>query len=447
VIVPNKSTLYIDHDSLTNRLRDIHGSETDGTNVIHLWGGGYDAAGDQQMANGTPSYNYDTMNMMSELTAPRHEFYIYDADDERVATVGYTDSQNSVPRYTLRDATNHVLRTVTDTILAGAHSWQQTEDYVYRTGGLLAAITPQGSTESRKHFHLDHLSSPVLVTDDNGHRLSSHKYWPFGTDAPGNDTDGERMKFTGHERDVGPFGANGLDYMHARYYDASLGRFLSVDPYLADDTLRDPEKWNRYGYAGNTPIKYVDPNGKDTLAVFLTGDERYRKVSTWNVIVSPQTIADVKHAWNDYVSEPLGKAEAYRYAGILTASGAASIGARLLAWAGIGTGVTAVTVSQGNLSMIEDHLASLAPSGANDAMLGRLQSALDSGQTLTGADLNFYLHEVAEANLVRQGVGQEMAHQMVLEQQGVSPYSLYVSGSHKGSLRGVQQKLAAVLGR
>jgi RHS repeat-associated protein len=263
VIVPNKSTLYIDHDSLTNRLRDTFGSETAGTNVTHMWGGGYDAAGDQQMANGTPSYNYDSMNMMSELTSPRHEFYIYDADDERVATVGYTDSQNSVWRYTLRDEGNHVLRTVTDTILAGTDSWQQTEDYVYRTGGLLAAITPQGSAESRKHFHLDHLGSPVLVTDDNGQRLSSHKYWPFGADAPGTDADGERMKFTGHERDLSAFDPNGLDYMHARYYSNSLGRFLSVDPAMdLESNIPKPQRWNRYAYVSNNPLGAIDPNGR-----------------------------------------------------------------------------------------------------------------------------------------------------------------------------------------
>ena len=136
-------------------------------------------------------------------------------------------------------------------------------------------------------------------------------------------------------------------------------------------------------------------------------------------------MTDVRRAWSDYVSEPLGRAEAYGYAAILTASGAANIGTRLLAWAGIGSAATAVTVTQTNLSMIEEHLAGLGPGAANAAMLGRLQSALSSGQPLTGANLNFYLHEVAEANLVRQGIDQETAHLMVLDQQGVSPYSLY----------------------
>ncbi len=261
VTVPNKSIVYIDSDPSTNRLRNTSGSET-GTNVLHFWGGSYDAAGNQLWSSGTPSYIYDSMNMLAEMTNPRHEFYLYDGDDERVATVSYTDAQNAVWRYTIRDEDSHVLRTVTDTILSGVHSWQQTEDYVYRTGGLLAAITPQGSTEARKHFHLDHLGSAVLITDDSGQRVSSHKFLPFGAEAPGGDTDGERMKFTGHERDVGSLGANGLDYMHARYYNPSVGRFLSVDPVISASAMHSPQLWNRYAYVGNNPLRYADPTGK-----------------------------------------------------------------------------------------------------------------------------------------------------------------------------------------
>ncbi len=260
VTVPNKSIVYIDSDPSTNRLRNTSGSET-GTNVLHFWGGSYDAAGNQLWSSGTPSYIYDSMNMLAEMTNPRHEFYLYDGDDERVATVSYTDAQNAVWRYTIRDEDSHVLRTVTDTILSGVHSWQQTEDYVYRTGGLLAAITPQGSTEARKHFHLDHLGSAVLITDDSGQRVSSHKFLPFGAEAPGGDTDGERMKFTGHERDVGSLGANGLDYMHARYYDSNVGRFLSVDPGAYH--LEEPQSWNRYAYVANNPIAFSDPDGRE----------------------------------------------------------------------------------------------------------------------------------------------------------------------------------------
>jgi RHS repeat-associated protein len=57
--------------------------------------------------------------------------------------------------------------------------------------------------------------------------------------------------------------------MMARYYEASLGRFLSVDVKSYQERndkeraefLRQPQSWNRYSYALNNPLKFTDPNG------------------------------------------------------------------------------------------------------------------------------------------------------------------------------------------
>jgi RHS repeat-associated protein len=68
------------------------------------------------------------------------------------------------------------------------------------------------------------------------------------------------LQFTGHERDFGSDGARTLDYMHARYYSSSMGRFLSVDPVLGDASA--PQSWNRYSYVRNNPINRTDPDGR-----------------------------------------------------------------------------------------------------------------------------------------------------------------------------------------
>ncbi len=69
-------------------------------------------------------------------------------------------------------------------------------------------------------------------------------------------------KFTGKERDQ----ETGLDYFGARYYGSKIGRFTTVDPvYTWRENLVDPQRWNRYAYARNNPLRYVDPDGRQTV--------------------------------------------------------------------------------------------------------------------------------------------------------------------------------------
>jgi RHS repeat-associated protein len=118
--------------------------------------------------------------------------------------------------------------------------------------------------------------------------VTRHDYLPFGEEIPvalgGRTTPGEnygappdnlRQQFTGYERDT----ETGLDFAIARYYANSQGRFLSTDPYdvnmdrqYADDYERGntilksyiltPLRWNRYAYALNNPLRYIDPTGE-----------------------------------------------------------------------------------------------------------------------------------------------------------------------------------------
>jgi RHS repeat-associated protein len=62
---------------------------------------------------------------------------------------------------------------------------------------------------------------------------------------------------TQKERDI----ESGLDYFLARYYSSAQGRFTSIDPLLNSGRPWDPQTWNRYSYAHDNPLRYVDPSG------------------------------------------------------------------------------------------------------------------------------------------------------------------------------------------
>ncbi len=62
----------------------------------------------------------------------------------------------------------------------------------------------------------------------------------------------------------------GLCYLNSRYYDPTVGRFLSPDSL---DYL-DPESiggLNLYAYCGNNPVNYYDPSGCEVITAFFTG--------------------------------------------------------------------------------------------------------------------------------------------------------------------------------
>lgn len=242
-------------DSLTNRMTDASRCFEGSTCVV----GQYDPEGHQIVGSDNSQYGYDAVDMMTTLdNGSRQEVYIYDAQDQRIATVVNAAAPAPTWRYTLRGPGASVIREWTST---GA-SWAWTKDYVHRDGVLLASIANVAGTEQRTHFHVDHLGSPRLLTDDEGRKVAVHTYWPFGLEAAGSDTDAERMKYTSHERDFAGAGdINDLDYMHARYYSPVAGRFLSVDPGGMDASR--PQSWNRYAYASNNPINRLDPDGKE----------------------------------------------------------------------------------------------------------------------------------------------------------------------------------------
>ena len=123
-----------------------------------------------------------------------------------------------------------------------------------------------------EYYHLDGLGNVRAVTNQAGQVIERHDYLPFGEECttgpcasnPGVGV-GQPRKFTGKERDA----ETGLDYFGARYYGSKIGRFTTVDPYL-DTTMAlvDPQRWNRYAYGRNNPLRYVDPDGRDIFDYF-----------------------------------------------------------------------------------------------------------------------------------------------------------------------------------
>ena len=147
-------------------------------------------------------------------------------------------------------------------------------------------VKAPAGTVSTCFVHRDHLSSVRLETrKDTGAVALRQRYAPYGdrqVTAPSGCGDGEERGFIGERHDP----EAGLLYLHARFYDPVLGRFLSPDWWDPIDTavaanggaagvLSSPVGTNRYAYAANDPINKSDPNGHalvvDDVAIITLG--------------------------------------------------------------------------------------------------------------------------------------------------------------------------------
>ncbi|KAF0201891.1 MAG: RHS repeat-associated core domain-containing [Bacteroidetes bacterium] len=146
--------------------------------------------------------------------------------------------------------------------------------YISSPEGLTAIIVASSNTVGREWYWVftDHLGSiTTLVRNSDGQK------YEMSYDAWGNKRDPNTWRafagtapearfergFTGHEH----LYAFNLINMNGRFYDPGLGRMLSPDNYVQAPDFT--QNFNRYSYALNNPLAYIDPTGDQYIPYTL----------------------------------------------------------------------------------------------------------------------------------------------------------------------------------
>jgi RHS repeat-associated protein len=226
-------------DGVYNYTYDNEGNRTRRTNI---------ATGE------VTDYSWDYHNRLTRVvvrataggTITRQADYTYDTLDRRIAkridANGAAAGGVSTERY-VYDGEHIAL------VFDGNNTLKQR----YLHGPAIDQVLAE-DTGNQTHWLLtDHQGSVRQITDSAGVLLNQIDYDSYGNiTSQSNPSVTYRFGYTGREWD----GETGQYYYRARYYDQSIGRFLSQDPigFTAGDA-------NLYRYVFNSPTNFTDPSG------------------------------------------------------------------------------------------------------------------------------------------------------------------------------------------
>ncbi len=245
---------------------------------------------------GVQKYWYDANgNMITRIVGATTYSLSYDAENRMTAVSGgglsasfvYDGDGNRVKGTIAGVSTVYISNTFEWT-----GSTSTMKKYFYASGVRVAMR--EGSSDP-KWLLADHLSSSTITASYTGSRLAELAYEAWGENRYSYGATPTTYRYTGQRQEILLGGVDGLYFYNARWYDSSLGRFLSADTVIPQPG--DSQAWDRFAYSLNNPVKYVDPTGywvEIPLDIAFIAYDLYQiNQEGWTLVNTVALVADV----------------------------------------------------------------------------------------------------------------------------------------------------------
>jgi RHS repeat-associated protein len=222
---------------------------------------------------------YDVRNRLTGIRLSSGNYisqYVYNGQGERV-----TKWVGSIAEFYAYDESGQLLGQYRSSASQGTE-WTLDEELIWLDNQLVANVRIESGQLLVSAILTDHLNTPrAIVTLHGGIAPAGTTVWKwpltakdnnssneFGSDAPSEDPDGNGiplafgLRFPGQQYDV----ETGLNYNYLRDYEPGVGRYMESDPVGLRGGIAT------YSYVGATPLRAVDPSGREMPGCWTYGN-------------------------------------------------------------------------------------------------------------------------------------------------------------------------------